>query len=248
DIACVGAKLLFGDGRIQHAGVTLHDGSAFHHGYGERVGSTNWIDIELVRNFSAVTAACLMIRRELFLLAGGFDESFPIAYNDIEFCVRLRRRGYRHVYTPYAVLYHHESSSRRPGVARGEGEHLRAAVGRLLWHDPFAPGGAGVAPPARVARTRTGRWLVLLDLRECGRPGRAVAELDDRSAAQPPAPPLETGERGPLRVRRAHHRGDAGDRASSRRQSRARMGRLGRSRHPRATLARARRRAPGGSR
>ncbi|PYR73113.1 MAG: hypothetical protein DMF86_21385, partial [Acidobacteria bacterium] len=159
DIACVGAKLLFGDGRIQHAGVTLHDGSAFHHGYGERVGGTNWIDIELVRNFSAVTAACLMIRRELFLLAGGFDESFPIAYNDIEFCVRLRRRGYRHVYTPYAVLYHHESSSRRPGVARGEGEHLRAAVGRLLWHDPFAPGSSGVAPPARVARTRTGRAL-----------------------------------------------------------------------------------------
>ena len=159
EIGCVGAKLLFGDGRVQHAGVTLHDGSAFHNGYGERVGSTNWIDIELVRNFSAVTAACLMIRREVFLSAGGFDESFPVAYNDIEFCVRLRRRGYRHLYTPYATLYHHESSSRTPGVARGEGEHLRSAIGRLLWHDPYCPRTQQLATNRLLGHTRGVRAL-----------------------------------------------------------------------------------------
>jgi GT2 family glycosyltransferase len=139
DVACVGAKLLFGDGRVQHAGVVLHDGSAFHVAYGARVSEVNWPDTELVRNYSAVTAACLMINRQRFLDAGGFDETFPVNYNDVELCVRLVRRGFRHVYTPYAALYHHESSSRPPGVTAAEGRHLRAVCGELLWADPFCP-------------------------------------------------------------------------------------------------------------
>ena len=146
DIGCVGAQLLFGDGRLQHVGVTLHDGSAFHPGYGERPGAQNWLDVEVVRNYSAVTAACLMMRRSVFEEVGGFDETFPVAYNDVDLCVRVGRRGYRHVYTPYARLYHHESSSRPPGVTIRENDHLRSAVGSLLWNDPYA----GAQPAVRV--------------------------------------------------------------------------------------------------
>lgn len=158
-IACVGAKLLFGDGRVQHAGVVLHDGSAYHVAYGAQVSSANWPDTELVRNYSAVTAACLMINRERFLDAGGFDESFPVAYNDVEFCVRLRRRGFRHVYTPYAVLSHHESSSRPPGVAPAEGRHLRAVCGSVLWNDPFCPRSEVCGTRRWTLETSAGRSL-----------------------------------------------------------------------------------------
>ena len=139
NIGCVGAKLLFADGRIQHAGVTLHDGSAFHPGYGQRPGDRTWVESEVVRNFSAVTAACLLVRRSIFEEVGGFDESFPVAYNDVVLCVRVMRKGYRNLYTPYAVLYHHESSSRPPGVKLSENEHLRQSTGQLLWSDPYCP-------------------------------------------------------------------------------------------------------------
>jgi O-antigen biosynthesis protein len=139
DVACVGAKLLFPDGRVQHAGVLLHDGSAFHAGYGERISDGNWPRLDLVRCYSALTAACLMIDRQRFLDAGAFDESFAVNYNDVELCIRLVRFGFRHVYTPYAVLYHHESSSRPPGVTAAEGRRLRATGGSLLWDDPYCP-------------------------------------------------------------------------------------------------------------
>src|SRR5262249_51927912 len=134
-VACVGAKLLFPTGRVQHAGVVLRDGSAFHLGYDIEITSATWPLIDLVRDVSAVTAACMMIHRQRFLDAGGFDETFPVNYNDVELCVRLLRLGYRHVYTPYATLHHHESSSRPRGVALDEARRLRAACGDILWHD-----------------------------------------------------------------------------------------------------------------
>jgi len=69
----------------------------------------------MVRNVSAVTAACVMIPRERFLECGGFDtESLPIAYQDIDLCLKLRQRGYQVLYTPYAQLHHYEAVSKRP--------------------------------------------------------------------------------------------------------------------------------------
>ena len=147
-IGCVGAKLLFADGRIQHAGVALHDGSAFHPGYGQRPNERTWLDSELVRNVSAVTAACLLVRRATFEEAGGFDESFPVAYNDVDLCVRIMARGYRNLYTPYAVLFHYESSSRVAGVELSENEHLQKVVGDLLWADPYCPANQRLTPAA----------------------------------------------------------------------------------------------------
>src|SRR4029453_6131246 len=97
--------------------------------------------------------------RQGFLDAGGFDESFPVNYNDVELCVRLMRTGSRHVYTPYATLYHHESSSRPRGVEADEGRHLGEVCGSILWNDPFCP---------RIEERGTPRWT--LDTR----PGRTV--------------------------------------------------------------------------
>ncbi|NEX17337.1 MAG: glycosyltransferase family 2 protein [Halochromatium sp.] len=115
EIGCVGAKLLFPDERVQHAGVILgiggvagHAHKFFHraeHGYFGR--------LQLTQNLSAVTAACLLVRRELFMQVGGFDaEHLPVSFNDVDFCLRVRDAGYRNLWTPYAELYHHESASR----------------------------------------------------------------------------------------------------------------------------------------
>ena len=156
-VGCVGAKLLFGSGRVQHAGVVMHDGSAHHLGYDTASGPATWPEIELVRDVSGVTAACLMIQRQRFLDAGGFDETFPVSYNDVELCVRLLGRGYRHVYTPYAALYHHESSSRPPGVTEQESRHLRSACGSILWNDPYCPRSHVLGTPRWTLGTGVGR-------------------------------------------------------------------------------------------
>ena len=66
----------------------------------------------MIHNLSAVTAACMMLRKEVFEEVGGFDENLAVAYNDVDLCLKIRERGYLIVYTPYAELYHHESPSR----------------------------------------------------------------------------------------------------------------------------------------
>ncbi len=115
DIGAVGAKLLYGDGFIQHAGVVMGIGGfashahrlypATHPGYAGRA--------LLVQNFSAVTGACLVMRRNVFRAVGGFDEeNLPVAFNDVDLCLRVREVGYRVLWTPYAVLHHYESYSR----------------------------------------------------------------------------------------------------------------------------------------
>jgi GT2 family glycosyltransferase len=107
--------LYYSDGRIQHAGVILGIGgvaghahkyySRDHHGYFSR--------LKLIQSMSAVTAACLLIRREIYEEVGGLDEkSLSVAFNDVDFCLKVREAGYRNLWTPYAELYHHESISR----------------------------------------------------------------------------------------------------------------------------------------
>ncbi len=114
-VGCVGAKLLYGDGRIQHAGVVLGIGGVAghahkyypsdHHGYFSR--------LKVTQNYSAVTAACLLVRKVVYEQVGGLDEiNLQVAFNDIDFCLKVREAGYRHIWTPYALLYHHESVSR----------------------------------------------------------------------------------------------------------------------------------------
>lgn len=114
EVGAVGAKLLYPSGTIQHAGVVLGlggvAGHAFKHLPGDRPGYFGLTDS--IRDCSAVTAACMMTRRQVFDELGGFDEGLAVAFNDIDLCLRMRSRGYLIVYTPLALLYHHESASR----------------------------------------------------------------------------------------------------------------------------------------
>ncbi|MGH8189970.1 MAG: glycosyltransferase family 2 protein, partial [Rhodanobacteraceae bacterium] len=114
DIGAVGAMLYYPDDTIQHAGVILGIlGVAGHIDCGMPRGYEGHGRRALVaQNLSAVTGACLMVRRQVFDEVAGLDEQLPVSFNDIDFCLRVRTRGYRNVWTPFAELYHHESASR----------------------------------------------------------------------------------------------------------------------------------------
>jgi GT2 family glycosyltransferase len=114
DVGVVGARLVYPDDTIQHAGVVVgmqgHASHIFwgaHEGQGSIFGSLDWY-----RNYSAVTGACLMTRRELFEDITGFNEAYELAFSDIEFCVQIVRKGFRVVYTPFTRLRHYEGRSR----------------------------------------------------------------------------------------------------------------------------------------
>ena len=115
EVGAVGAKLLYPDGRIQHAGVVMGIFGNCGHAFKSLASETShYFDFpDVIRNVSAVTGACLMTRAEVFREAGGFDETnFAVAFNDIDLCLKIREKGYRVIYTPYALLYHHEAFSK----------------------------------------------------------------------------------------------------------------------------------------
>ena len=116
EIGAVGAKLLYPDGRLQHIGMSLGVAGIAAHAFHQHPGaSPGYAGSALItRNYSAVTGACLMTRRQVFEQVGRFDERFPIDFNDVDYCLRLRAAGYRVVYTPWARLLHHESASFGP--------------------------------------------------------------------------------------------------------------------------------------
>jgi GT2 family glycosyltransferase len=128
EVGAVGAKLLYPNNTVQHAGVLLAEKSAPDHAYRAAPADSleNGGQLQIIRNYSAVTAACMLTRRDVFEQVGGFDEmELPVSYNDVDYCLKLRKAGYLIVYTPFARLYHHESASR----GRGTGD---SAAGRLL--------------------------------------------------------------------------------------------------------------------
>jgi len=137
-VGAVGARLHFEDGSIQHAGVVGVGGNPGHayHGFpAETVG--HGANALVPGNFLAVTGACLMTRKAVFLEVGGMSGWFPESYNDLDFCMKVHRAGYRVVATPDAVLDHFESSSRDGHVAAHELDLIRRRWGRLLRADPF---------------------------------------------------------------------------------------------------------------
>jgi GT2 family glycosyltransferase len=149
-VGAVGAKLLYRDNTIQHGGILIgHPQIAVHahrgfpkdsDGYQKRLVS--------VQNFSAVTAACMMIRRKLFLEVGGFDENLPLAFNDVDLCFKLLALGKRIVWTPYAELYHDESQTRGLEVTLQKQQRLSSETEYFLqrWADVIQRGDPYYSP------------------------------------------------------------------------------------------------------
>jgi GT2 family glycosyltransferase len=141
EVGAVGARLLYADGTIQHAGVVVGiEGVAGHECVGETVESGGYFGrSQVLRGTAAVTGACLATRRKLFLETnGGFDElRLKIAFNDVDFCLRLRKRGYRIIFNPFAVLYHLESKSRGRDISQEQKARHRgeALAFRAIWGD-----------------------------------------------------------------------------------------------------------------
>jgi GT2 family glycosyltransferase len=137
-IGAVGARLLYDDGRLQHAGVIVGMGESAGHIF--RGAETDREDVGqqicVTRNCSAVTAACMAVRRSVFNSVGGFNEALPIEFNDVDFCLRLLRSGLRNVYVPHVILKHLESQT-RAHLQNGERRRLSSdhALFRALWLD-----------------------------------------------------------------------------------------------------------------
>lgn len=147
EIGCVGAKLYYPNDRIQHAGVILGlDGVAGHgHKYFRRSHGGYFARLMLTQNVSAVTAACLVVRKEIYNEVGGLNEiDLAVAFNDVDFCLKVRERGYLNLFEPHAELVHHESISRgqenikeKRRRFRTEVNYMKRRWGEVLYTDPY---------------------------------------------------------------------------------------------------------------
>jgi len=146
ETGCVGAKLMYPDGRLQHAGVVIGLGGVAGHAHRfARADDPGYLGrLRSVHEVGAVTAACLVIRREVYDAVGGLDEELTVAFNDVDFCLKVHAAGYLNLWTPFAALIHHESASRgrdlTPAKAkRFADEHasMQRRWGAQLLGDPY---------------------------------------------------------------------------------------------------------------
>jgi GT2 family glycosyltransferase len=146
-VGAVGARLLYPDGKVQHAGVVVGingvAGHLLYHAPGDEPGY--YKHLKTPRNVSAVTAACLAMRKSVYQEVGGLDaERLAVAFNDVDLCLKIRKAGYDIVWTPFAELYHHESASRGEDRAPADQARFNAEIatmrerwGKALESDPF---------------------------------------------------------------------------------------------------------------
>jgi O-antigen biosynthesis protein len=140
EVGAVGPRLLYPDDTVQHAGIVVGVGGIAEHAFRGLPAEAPGVcrQLQTTRNYSAVTGACLLTRREVFDEVGGFDEErLPVTFSDVDLCLKMRREGYRVVYIPFAKLYHHESGTRRPAVEPLETEVMRERWPDVLEHDPY---------------------------------------------------------------------------------------------------------------
>lgn len=147
EIGCVGAKLYYPDDTVQHAGVILGIGGVADHAHKNfpRAASGYFGRLRVAHNVSAVTAAVLLVRRAVYEQVGGLDaEHLAVAFNDVDFCLKVMQAGYRNLWTPQAELYHHESKTRGADTAPDKRARLEREArfmldrwGPLLRRDPF---------------------------------------------------------------------------------------------------------------
>jgi len=144
-VGIAGARLMYPQGSIQHVGIVLGMSDGVGHLGRHLLGSSYWPWIDFTRDVSAVTGACLAIRRALFVELGGFDEAFPVNYNDVDLCLRARAAGHRVVLENSAVLIHREAMTRQGGTSAEE---------RLLfqqrWGEVLAAGDEYFTPHLRL--------------------------------------------------------------------------------------------------
>jgi hypothetical protein len=178
EVGAVGAKLLWPNGMVQHGGVLIGVGNVAGH-FGNRLLDADWGDHgrnQLVQQVSGCTAACLFLRRQDYLSLGGMDGlAFPVAFNDVDLCLKVRAAGKAIVWTPHAKLLHAESASRghvdtpqKKARAQREVDQLRQKWGQVLlqdpaYHpslnlDPMSQAFGGLAMPPRGRAPRTGAF------------------------------------------------------------------------------------------
>lgn len=146
-VGAVGAKLLYPDGTIQHAGVIVGLHGVADHAFKGLDGNSYGYMFRAIlpQDLLAVTAACMMFRKEVFEKVGGFDESFPVNFNDTDFCLKLIEKGFRVIYNPYVILYHHEHATRgetmmEPSMLKQAQKERKKFVKRwkkYILNDPF---------------------------------------------------------------------------------------------------------------
>ncbi|MBR6322118.1 MAG: glycosyl transferase family 2, partial [Lachnospiraceae bacterium] len=138
-VGAVGAKLLYGDNTIQHAGVTVGvEGRVIHLYLGTPEDQPGYMGrLVSTLEVSAVTGACLMSKKALYDEVSGMTEEFTVAYNDVDYCLKLQQKGYRCVYDAYAKLYHYESKSRGYEDTKEKQERLQKEMDLLVsrWPD-----------------------------------------------------------------------------------------------------------------
>jgi GT2 family glycosyltransferase len=140
EVGAVGPRLLYPDDTVQHGGIVVGIGGIAEHAFrgfpAEAPGVCR--QLQVTRNYSAVTGACLLTRRDVFNKVRGFDEErLPVTFSDVDLCLKIRRAGYLIVYTPFAKLYHHESGTRRRTVEPLETEVMRERWPGVLDYDPY---------------------------------------------------------------------------------------------------------------
>jgi len=144
DVGAVGAKLYFSNRSIQHAGVVLGiEGTAGHILYGAPSDFAGYMGkLQIVQNISAVTAACMMVKRKVFEEVGLFPPEFYNSYNDVDLCIRIRKAGYLIVWTPYAEAYHFESKSRGYNITHEKKRKLAGEIAlfKSKWKNELAAG------------------------------------------------------------------------------------------------------------
>lgn len=169
NVGVVGAKLSYPNNRIQHAGVILGLGESNVAGHGHHTLPRNHFGYFsraiLTQEISAVTGACLLVKKEIYEQVGGLDENLKVAFNDVDFCLKVRKAGFRNIWTPHAELYHYESITRghedsptKQARFAEEVAYMKERWGTLLMNDPaYNPnltlkhGDFSLAWPPRIA-------------------------------------------------------------------------------------------------
>jgi glycosyltransferase involved in cell wall biosynthesis len=140
EIGIVGAQLLYPDGRVQHGGVRLGMGGIADHAHRDvPSGEGGYFGrLRLIQEYSAVTGACLLIKRSVWDEVGGMDERFRVAFNDIDLCLKVRQAGYLILYSPLSVLFHHESRTRGSDLALSRRREFASENALFEWKWPEA--------------------------------------------------------------------------------------------------------------